>query len=128
MLTTKLINAMNHQSTLDDSLQRARHELEQALEKVKKLEAENGQHHALLREGSLVKRADVEATETSLRNELAEERERRIVSERGKDKMEKELEELSATLFTQANNVRLHAPNLDGSIMLTLDRWSPKNA
>lgn len=115
MLTTKLINAMNHQSSLDDSLQRTRHELDQALEKVRKLEAENGRHQTLLRDGSLVKRADVEATETNLRNELAEERERRITSEKGKDKMERELEELSANLFTQANNVRQYALNFPWS-------------
>jgi Rab guanine nucleotide exchange factor SEC2 len=38
-LSTKLINAINHQTNLDDSLQQTRHELDAAREKVAALEA-----------------------------------------------------------------------------------------
>ena len=39
-LSTKLINAINHSTMLDDSLQQTRHELEAAREKLAQLEAQ----------------------------------------------------------------------------------------
>ncbi|KAF1809972.1 hypothetical protein P152DRAFT_402461 [Eremomyces bilateralis CBS 781.70] len=128
VLTTKLINAMNHQTNLDDSLQQTRHELEQAMEKLKTLEAENKRHKVSVQEGVLIKREDVEKTDTKLRNDLAEERERRIASEKTKDKIEKELEELSANLFTQANNVRQNTKEKNQRDMDELKTQSDRTA
>jgi len=45
-LSTKLINAINHQTFLDDTLSATRHELEAAKERIRELEATNAKSGA----------------------------------------------------------------------------------
>lgn len=106
MLSTKLINAINHQTNLDDSLQRARHELEAARERISQLEAEAKQHVESVRLGLLLRRDNVLKREAELSNALADERSRREIADKEKKKIEQELENLTSALFEEANTVR----------------------
>jgi hypothetical protein len=59
-LSTKLVNAINHQTNLDDSLQAARHELEIARQHIAQLEAASKKHQDLISGGLLMKKDDVD--------------------------------------------------------------------
>lgn len=75
-LSTKLINAINHQTALDDALQGTRHELEAARQRIAQVESE-----------------------------VVDEQRKRNVAERDKRGMEQELENLTSTLFEEANGM-----------------------
>jgi hypothetical protein len=101
MLSTKLINAINYQTNLDDSLQHSRHELEAARQRIAQLENETQQHRDIMSSGTLVNKSDVD----SLRQELAESQKQRDIAEKGRKEMEVELETLTSALFEEANTV-----------------------
>ncbi|GIZ37928.1 hypothetical protein CKM354_000135700 [Cercospora kikuchii] len=105
MLSTKLVNAINYQTNLDDSLQQTRHELEQAKKKVAQLEEENHRHKALVSSGVLVRQADMQKIIAGLRKELSAERIARAEAEKGKKQVEGELENLTTALFEEANTM-----------------------
>lgn len=105
MLSTKLINAINYQTNLDDSLQHTRHELEQSRERIKKLEEENRQWNEQFNSGVLLKRLDVDKQIAQLRAELAQEKAAREEADKGKRKVESELENLTTALFEEANTM-----------------------
>lgn len=104
MLSTKLINAINYQTNLDDSLQHARHELDAAKQRIAQLEQETQQHKLLVTSGALVTKQQVD----SLRQELTESQKQRDVAEKGRKEMEVELENLTSALFEEANTVSDH--------------------
>jgi hypothetical protein len=127
-LSNKLINAINHQTNLDDTLSATRHELETSREQIRQLEYENEEFSNQLAQGILVSSDVVQvekqkimasmAHERELREEaekekrktiasMAHERELREEAEKEKKKMELELENLTAALFEEANKVRL---------------------
>ncbi|KAM3422388.1 hypothetical protein BST61_g2742 [Cercospora zeina] len=105
MLSTKLINAINYQTNLDDSLQQTRHELEQARKKIAELEEENHRHKALVSNGVLVRQSDMQKIIAGLRKELSNERIARAEAEKGKKQVEGELENLTTALFEEANTM-----------------------
>jgi len=107
MLSNKLINAINHQTSLDDSLQATRHELETARRRLAQLEASTKTHEEQLRKGLLVRSEDVTRKETQWKSELDEERRQRVAAEKAKKSIEQELENLTTALFEEANTVRL---------------------
>lgn len=90
-LSTKLINAINHQTALDDSLSAARQELETANGRIRDLEAQNTSQ-----------RQSMQATITS-------ETALRIETEKEKKKIEQELENLTTALFEEANRMVIGA-------------------
>ena len=102
-LSNKLISAINHQTSLDDTLSSTRQELARAQDRIIQLEALNNEHARLLDEGMLMRKADHEA---KLSEQLAEERKQRIAAEKDKKEMEQELENLTSSLFQEANEVR----------------------
>ncbi|CAD0087458.1 unnamed protein product, partial [Aureobasidium vineae] len=102
MLSTKLINAINYQTNLDDSLQHARHELDAAKQRIVQLEQETQQHKSLVSSGALVTKQQVD----TLRQELTESQKQRDVAEKGRKEMEVELENLTSALFEEANTLR----------------------
>ena len=104
-LSNKLISAINHQTHLDDALAATRQELESAQDHIRRLETENEEHKQLLLAGELVKKADVEEQTSRLTARLSEERRRRTTVEKDKKGIEQELENLSAALFEEANEV-----------------------
>lgn len=106
-LSTKLINAINHQTNLDDSLSAARHELEAARERISQLEQQNKEHSDMVAQGVLVKKATLDLEKAKLIATLAEEKRQRGLAEQEKKKMEQDLENLSISLFEEANKVSL---------------------
>lgn len=105
-LSAKLVQAINNQTRLDDSLSATRQELETAQDRLLVVEAENEQFRTDIASGILVKRSDVESEILAMKNTLEEEQARRSVAEKEKKEMEQELETLTAALFEEANKVR----------------------
>lgn len=107
-LSVKLVQAINNQTTLDDSLTATRQELEQAQDRLQVLESENGKFQTDISSGVMLKRSEVESEILSLKKTVAEERAQRMLAEKDKKDIEQELETLTAALFEEANKVRLH--------------------
>jgi len=104
-LSTKLIDAINNQTNLDDTLSRTRMELDESRNRVGQLEAQNAEQREMLSGDVWVRRKTVEAEKTSLLSRVAEEKRRRLEVEAQKRKMEQELENLTAALFEEANKM-----------------------
>ncbi|KAF2265391.1 Sec2p-domain-containing protein [Lojkania enalia] len=104
-LSTKLVNAINHQTTLDDSLQQTRHELETARKKLALLEKRVKEHEDKVAQGLLVEAEVYNKMEKQLSSELQEERKRRIDAEKEKRKVDGEVETLTSALFEEANGM-----------------------
>jgi chromosome segregation ATPase len=104
-LSAKLVQAINNQTHLDDTLSATRQELETAQDRLLVLESENEHFRTDLSSGILIKRIDVESEILSMKNTLEEEQARRTVAEKEKKEMEQELETLTAALFEEANKV-----------------------
>ncbi|KAF2861505.1 hypothetical protein K470DRAFT_200930, partial [Piedraia hortae CBS 480.64] len=86
-LSTKLVNAINHQTNLDDSLQSTRLELEKTQQELARVRQEATNEVA------------------QLRQELSRERARRDEAERQRKQTEGELENLTTALFEEANTM-----------------------
>ena len=108
-LSTKLINAINHQTTLDDNLSAARLELERALNRIRQLEATVEEQREMLAGDVWVRRKTVEAEKKGLLARVAEEKKARHEMEQQKKKIEQELENLTAALFEEANRMVISA-------------------
>ncbi|KAF2674837.1 hypothetical protein BT63DRAFT_21847 [Microthyrium microscopicum] len=134
-LSDKLVDAINHQASLDDTLQQTKLELERARKRIEELEANEKDHAAKLQCGLLVTKTDIQRREakimsdlnlenmqqqnkitadfeqkhTTLQREteatLSSERELRLKAEQEKKDMEMELETLTSALFTEANTM-----------------------
>jgi chromosome segregation ATPase len=109
-LSNKLINAINHQTSLDDSLAATRHELELSKDRIRQLEAAAQEHADMITQGVLVRKKDVEDETIQLMTRLAEERRQRGAAEKDKKNIEQELEALTTALFEEANKVCLVSP------------------
>lgn len=128
MLSTKLINAINHSTNLDDTLQHTRHDLDAVRKQLAQAQLDVQRHADMITNGVLVKKAAVDAAMVQLRAEMAEARQQREAAEKGKKEMETELENLTSALFEEANTVctfalpdRLHQ-------ILTRPRWWQQRA
>ena len=104
-LSNKLINAINHQTNLDDTLSATRQELEASRERVKALERENAEHVELVSRGILIRKSITDVEKAKLIATLAEERRQKGEVEREKKQIEQELENLSVALFEEAQKV-----------------------
>lgn len=100
-LSTKLINAINNQTSLDDTLQATRHELDVARQQAARLEQENRMHRDMLAQGKYVKMEQY----SKVYGELAEERKQKSFLDREKRRIEAELENLTTALFEEANTM-----------------------
>ncbi|QIW99456.1 hypothetical protein AMS68_004974 [Peltaster fructicola] len=105
MLSTKLVNAINFQTTLDDQLQQTRHELELSQRQFAKLQAEKKYLDDMIRDGLLVRRSEVNPVIESLRAELGAERTAKDAAEKSRKQTEAELETLTSALFEEANKM-----------------------
>ncbi|KAK3948050.1 hypothetical protein QBC32DRAFT_67450 [Pseudoneurospora amorphoporcata] len=108
-LSTKLINAINHQTTLDDNLSQTKMELEQARDRIRQLERTVEEQREMLAGDVWVRRKTVEAEKTTLLGVIAEEKQARLDVEQQKKKIEQELENLTAALFEEANKMVISA-------------------
>jgi hypothetical protein len=104
-LSNKLINAINHQTNLDDTLSATRHELEASRERIRRLERENQEHADLLARGILIKKSTADLEKAKLIASLSEEKRQRAEVEKEKKNIEQELENLTTALFEEANKV-----------------------
>ncbi|GAB7325005.1 hypothetical protein MBLNU13_g08806t2 [Cladosporium sp. NU13] len=105
LLSTKLINAINYQTNLDDSLQHTRHELEAANRENVRLRAEKKSLDDMVANGLLIRKSIVDKTIRELRAELAKERDLREEAERARKQTDAELESLTTALFEEANTM-----------------------
>ncbi|KAI1050202.1 hypothetical protein LB506_001184 [Fusarium annulatum] len=108
-LSNKLINAINHQTILDDSLSAARHELDAARERIRMLETQNASQREMLAGDVWVRKHTVEDEKKVWQAKVAAERQKRIDTEMEKKKIEQELENLTAALFEEANKMVIAA-------------------
>ncbi|MCJ1358817.1 MAG: rab guanine nucleotide exchange factor S2 [Icmadophila ericetorum] len=104
-LSNKLISAINHQTSLDDTLTATRQELDLARHRILQLEAQVEEHAKLLATGVLVRRTEVDDESGRLVARLAEEKQLRTVVEKDKKGIEQELENLTTALFEEANEM-----------------------
>lgn len=104
-LSVKLIQAINNQTHLDDSLATARQELEVAQGKIQALEFQNEKYRRDIDTKVYIKKSDSDREILQLRTALAEERAQRALVEKGKKTIEQELETLTADLFEEANKM-----------------------
>lgn len=108
-LSSKLIHAINHQTTLDDNLSQTRAELEQAREQIRSTEAKLAQQQEMLVGDIWIRRKSVEAEKTNLLSRVAEEKRLRLEAEQEKKRIEQELENLTTELFEEANKMVISA-------------------
>jgi hypothetical protein len=104
-LSKKLISAINHQTSLDDTLSATRHELEASKERIVKLEKENSEHAELLARGILIRKSVADVEKSKVVAALTTERLQRVEVEKEKKSIEQELENLTTALFEEANKV-----------------------
>jgi Rab guanine nucleotide exchange factor SEC2 len=104
-LSDKLINAINHQTTLDDTLAQTRHELAASRARIEQLEAEARAHEEKVSSGQLLARDDVDGEKNKLMADLADERKQKTLVQQEKRGIEAELENLTASLFEEANKM-----------------------
>jgi len=105
LLSTKLINAINYQTNLDDSLQHTRHELEAANRENVRLRAEKKSLDDMVANGLLIRKSIVDKTIRELRAELAKERAAREEADKARKQTDAELESLTTALFEEANTM-----------------------
>ncbi|KAI3478651.1 hypothetical protein L1887_59365 [Cichorium endivia] len=105
LLSTKLINAINYQTNLDDSLQHTRHELEAANRENARLKAEKKSLDDMITSGILIRKSAVDKTMRDLRAEVAKERAAREEAEKARKQTDAELENLTTALFEEANTM-----------------------
>lgn len=104
-LNSKLVAAINHQTSLDDSLQAAQKELEEARQRIAQLEEAAKKHEELISSGLLVTKEEIEKKQSTWQKELAEEKNLRVKAEKERKSMEQELENLTSQLFEEANQM-----------------------
>lgn len=104
-LSTKLVEAVEKQADLEDTLAVTRHELEVANQKIRQLEEAQKEYADMMERGMLIEKKDVENETTELTRRLLEESKNRVQAENDKNKIEQELEMLTAKLFEEANNL-----------------------
>ncbi|KAI1328157.1 hypothetical protein F5Y16DRAFT_369567 [Xylariaceae sp. FL0255] len=108
-LSTKLINAINHQTTLDDTLSATRQELESSQARVLELEALVARQQETLSGDVWIKKKSVEAEKSKLLGRIVAEKHQREEVEKEKRKIEQELETLTVSLFEEANKMVITA-------------------
>lgn len=104
-LNGKLVSSYDRVSHLEDQLHDSSNELRSASVKISQLELERSQHLSALNTGLLVERTHVTAELTRLMEKATEEAARRGKAESARAQIEKELDDLSAGLFGQANTM-----------------------
>lgn len=108
-LSNKLINAINHQTSLDDSLSSARLELSLAQQKIRQLEEQIARQQEMLAGDVWIRRKAAEAEKSKLLAALALEKKAHLDEERQRKKIELELESLTTALFEEANKMVIEA-------------------
>ncbi|KAF8635386.1 hypothetical protein AX15_000389 [Amanita polypyramis BW_CC] len=104
-LNNKLVKSYNQISDLEDELHVASSHLRNSSLKVSQLELEHSQYLSALSTGLLVEKSNVTNELTRLMERATEEAAHRGQAESARVAIEKELDDLSANLFNQANTM-----------------------
>ncbi|KAJ7196502.1 proline-rich protein [Mycena pura] len=104
-LNGKLVKSYDRVSDLEDDLHTTSNQARQSSLKISQLELERTQHLSALNTGLLVEKSQVTAELTRLMEKATEEAAQRGQAETAKENIEKDLDDLSATLFAQANTM-----------------------
>ncbi|KAF5348442.1 hypothetical protein D9757_012786 [Collybiopsis confluens] len=104
-LNSKLVSSYDRVSDLEDSLHVTSSNLRSSTLKISQLELERTQHLSALNTGLLVEKSQVTAELTRLMERATEEAASRSSAVQAKQDIEKELDDLSALLFDQANTM-----------------------
>ncbi|KAF8887580.1 hypothetical protein BD779DRAFT_1672710 [Infundibulicybe gibba] len=104
-LNSKLVKSYDRVSDLEDDLHVASSNVRASSLKISQLELERTQHLSALNTGLLVEKAHVTAELNRLMEKATEEAAQRGQAETARADIEKDLDDLSATLFGQANTM-----------------------
>ncbi|KAG5638290.1 hypothetical protein H0H81_000815 [Sphagnurus paluster] len=104
-LNTKLVKSYDRVSDLEDDIHVASAAARASSLKISQLELERTQHLSALNTGLLVERTHVTAELTRLMEKATEEAAQRGQAESARQDIEKDLDDLSASLFGQANSM-----------------------
>lgn len=104
-LNSKLVSSYDRVSDLEDSLHAHSQQVRSSSTRISQLELERAQHLDALNTGLLVNRSDVTLELTRLMEKATEEASQRGEAETAKLNIEKDLDDLSASLFHQANTM-----------------------
>lgn len=104
-LSDKLINAINHQTALEDTLAQTRHDLETSRARIQNLEVEARAQEEKIGSGLLIPKDDVDHEKAQLMADLTNERKQKGIILQEKRGIENELETLTASLFEEANKM-----------------------
>lgn len=104
-LNSKLVASYDRMSDLEDQLHDASSSLRNASVTISSLELERSHHLAALNTGLLVEKAHVTAELNRLMERATEEAAQRGQAETARHDIEKDLDDLSASLFDQANTM-----------------------
>ncbi|KAE8216397.1 hypothetical protein CF327_g435 [Tilletia walkeri] len=104
-LNEKLVRSFERISDLEDDVSDAHARVSSYSVKVAQLEKERQEHLAALNTGLLVEKAHVTSEMSKLMERVIEETAQRGKAESDKEKIEHELDELSASLFNEANKM-----------------------
>ncbi|KAG6860556.1 hypothetical protein C0995_009838 [Termitomyces sp. Mi166 len=104
-LNNKLVTSYDRVSDLEDDLHVASEANRSSSLKISQLESEREQHLSALNTGILVEKSQVTAELTRLMEKATEEAAQRGQAENARQAIEKDLDDLSATLFGQANTM-----------------------
>ncbi|KAG5646746.1 hypothetical protein DXG03_002428 [Asterophora parasitica] len=104
-LNTKLVNSYDRVSDLEDDLHVASATVRSSTLKISQLELERTQHLSALNTGLLVEKSHVTSELNRLMEKATEEAAQRGQAESARRDIEKDLDDLSATLFGQANTM-----------------------
>jgi Rab guanine nucleotide exchange factor SEC2 len=104
-LNSKLVNSYDRVSDLEDDLHSATATLKNSNVRISQLEMERTQHLAALNTGLLVEKSHVTTELNRLMEKATEEAAQRGQAESARAAIEKDLDDLSASLFAQANSM-----------------------
>ncbi|KAJ4147263.1 hypothetical protein LMH87_001799 [Akanthomyces muscarius] len=104
-LSTKLINAINHQTALDDTLSATRQELQTAHGRIRELEHQNETQREMMAGDVWIRKSTVESDKRAMKVKLDTEVSKRLDTEAAKKRIEQELETLTTALFEEANKM-----------------------
>lgn len=104
-LNTKLITSLDRVADLEDEIEHDKTTFEEKERLIAELEAEKAQWEESMNTGLLVERGTVRDEMQRLVEGLVEEERRRGSAEQGRRRVEDEVDDLSATLFEQANTM-----------------------
>lgn len=104
-LNEKLVRSFNRIADLEDDYSDAQERVQGMSAKIKELEKERAEHLDALNTGLLVEKAHVSSEMQRMMDRVIEETAQRGKAESDKSKIEAELDELSSSLFSEANKM-----------------------